>query len=324
MTTGLMLERDLTVRVGPVELPARAAGDVRIRPEWAGLCGSDLHVFSTGAWVDYWPAVLGHEVVGTVSASDDPAVPVGTRVVADSRYGCGDCADCARSARFCANLTWLGETRPGGYATELDVPAGTVYPVPAGLDLDVAVLAEPLAVVLRALDGVTTRPDRVLVLGCGPIGALIVTELQHRFPAAAVAVSEPQPARAEAATRLGATVVAAPAPDAYDLVIDAAGFPGAVAAAFAAVRRGGTVLVVAIGDHPIPFTAQQLVEKGVTLMGGIGFDDEDLPRALAALAERPQRYAGLVTHRVDLTAFPEFLATMPGLNTGKVIVRCQA
>ncbi|MET4638059.1 alcohol dehydrogenase catalytic domain-containing protein [Mycetocola sp. 2940] len=324
MTTALLLDRDLTVRVGTVDLPARAPGDVRIRPEWAGLCGSDLHVFGTGAWVDYWPAVLGHEVVGVVSASDDPGVPVGSRVVADSRYGCGDCSDCTRSPRFCANLTWLGESRPGGYATEMDVPSGRVYPVPAGLELDVAVLAEPLAVVLRALDGVAVEPDRVLVLGCGPIGALILTELSRRFPSAAVSVSEPQPARAQAASQLGATVVTTPDPDAYDVVIDAAGFPGALGVAFSAVRRGGTVLVVAIGAHPIPFTAQELVEKGITLMGGIGFDDEDLPRALAALAEAPERYAGLVTHRVDLTAFPDFLGSLPGLNTGKVLVRCQA
>jgi threonine dehydrogenase-like Zn-dependent dehydrogenase len=122
----MLLESDLSLRLADVALPPRAPGDVRIRTEWTGLCGSDLHVLSTGAWVSSWPAQLGHEVVGIVSESDDPELPVGTRVVPDSRIPCRACPDCARSVRFCRNLTWLGESRPGGYGTEFDVPGSSL------------------------------------------------------------------------------------------------------------------------------------------------------------------------------------------------------
>jgi len=325
MTTGLMLDKTLTLRVGEFDTPALAAGDVRLAPEWAGLCGSDLHVLHTGAWVDYWPAVLGHEVIGTVTDPGTSTLAVGTRVIADSRYACGNCADCARSARFCGALTWLGESRPGGFATQLDVTATRVSVVPDGLASDVAVLAEPLAVVMRALDAVHEAPSTILLLGYGPIGALTHREAVRRWPEAAISVSEPAAHRAAGAALAGADVLSdSPQDSGFDLVIDAAGFPGAVRAAFSAARRGGSVLLVAIGDHPIGLTSQEFVEKGVSLFGGIGFDDGDIDRALVVLAANPDAFADIVTHRIDLTAFPEFLGNLAGANAGKVLIRCQA
>ncbi len=65
-THALLLDRELTLRTGPRELPEPKPGEVLVRVEWAGVCGSDLHVLRTGDWVSYWPATLGHEVAGTV------------------------------------------------------------------------------------------------------------------------------------------------------------------------------------------------------------------------------------------------------------------
>src|SRR5438034_383570 len=77
------------------ELPGPAPDEATIRVEWAGICGSDLHVMRTGAWVEQWPATLGHEVVGRVEAAG-PAVSVepGARVVLDSRLPCMSCPAC--------------------------------------------------------------------------------------------------------------------------------------------------------------------------------------------------------------------------------------
>jgi threonine dehydrogenase-like Zn-dependent dehydrogenase len=314
----MLLESDLSLRLADVTLPLRASGDVRIRTEWTGLCGSDLHVLATGAWVSSWPAQLGHEVVGVVGESDDPAFPVGTRVVPDSRIPCRACPDCARSVRFCRNLTWLGESRPGGYGAEFDVPGSSLARVPDTLPAELAVLAEPLAVVQRALDEVPAARS-VLLLGYGPIGALLHAELGRSSSDASIAVAEPQPERHAAALASGAT---ADEPTAeYDLVIDAAGFSGSVATAFSRVRRGGAVLVVAIGPAPIGIPAQDLVEKGVSVVGSVGFEDGDLQRALTSLDGDQDRFARVVTHRVDLADFPDFLARIREEQPLKVIVR---
>lgn len=318
MGVALLLDRDLSLRLADLEPVPRAVGDVRIRTEWTGLCGSDLHVLATGAWVSSWPARLGHEVVGTIGESDDPALPVGTRVVPDSRIPCRACADCARSVRFCRNLTWLGESRPGGFASIFDAPADAVHRVPRALPAELAVLAEPLAFVQRALDEVPASGS-VVILGYGPIGALAHAELARRAPMRPVAVTEPQEARRAAALAAGAQP--ADAGGEYDLVVDAAGFPGSVQSAFASVRRGGTVLVVAIGPTPIGIPAQDLVEKGIRLVGSVGFEDGDIERALATLAEAPGHFDRVVTHRVELADLPAFLPTMRDLQPLKVIVR---
>ena len=72
-----LLERDLTMSVGARELPPAGPDDVLIRVEWAGLCGSDLHVMRTGDWVTSWPATLGHEIYGRVESG---ALAAGTTV----------------------------------------------------------------------------------------------------------------------------------------------------------------------------------------------------------------------------------------------------
>lgn len=317
----LRLHRDLTADVADVPAPVLLAGEVRVRTGGAGICGSDLHSAQTGAWIEYWPATTGHEVAGTVVESAVDGVAVGTRVVVDSRIPCRHCDDCARSPRLCGTLTWLGESRPGGFAEELAVPAADVYPIADdALPIDTAALAEPLAVVLTALRRIPDGTRTVLLQGYGPIGALAHLVLQSR--GIAVTVAEPHPGRLDAAVARGARPATrtehadVPAPD---VVVDAAGYPGSVAAAFDAVRRGGTVLVVAIGDHPIDISAQALVEKGVSIATSVGFDDDGIPEALAVLSADPDAFAGVVSDRIPLADLPpRLLAPTPTL--GKVVV----
>lgn len=291
---------------------------MRVRVAAAGVCGSDIHAAQTGAWIDYWPATLGHEVVGTITQSRTLGLPVGTRVAIDSRIPCRACADCAAAPQLCARLTWLGESRPGGFAEEIVVPAAAVYPFAAdGLPMEIAVLAEPLAVVLNALDRLPRDVARVLILGYGPIGALSHIVLESR--GIQVVVAETHPGRMAAAAARGAVPVDAEA-GRIDAAVDAAGFPGSVAAAFAAVRRGGTVVVVAIGDHAIEISAQDLVEKCVTIAPSIGFDDDGIPAALAVLAASPSAFAEVVSDPIALDDLPRRL-TEPTSTLGKIVVR---
>ncbi|WP_293787482.1 zinc-binding dehydrogenase [uncultured Aeromicrobium sp.] len=313
----LRLHRDLVADVAAIDAPALRDGEVRIRTAAAGICGSDVHAAQTGAWIEYWPATTGHEVAGTVVESSSDALAVGERVVVDSRIPCRACEDCAHAPRLCAHLTWLGESRPGGFAEELTVPASDVYIVgDAFLPLDVAVLAEPLAVVLTALRAVPADTRTVLIQGYGPIGALAHLVLRGR--GIEVAASEPNPARLADAVTRGASA-APPAPQRVDVVLDAAGYRGSVAAAFDAVRRGGTVIVVAIGDHPIDISAQALVEKGVSILTSVGFDDDGIPAALDVLAADPLAFADVVSDRIALDELPPHL-TAPPSTRGKVVV----
>jgi len=146
-----LLDQDLQFTVGERELPDPVAGEALVAVEWAGVCGSDLHVLRSGDWVRYWPATLGHELFGRVAACPGDPLPEGTPVVADSRVACGACPGCGRGAQLCEHLGWVGEVFPGGFATHCVVPVELLRPVPEELAGPLAALAEPLAVVLHGL-----------------------------------------------------------------------------------------------------------------------------------------------------------------------------
>ena len=108
--------------------------------------------------------------------------PAGTVVVVDSRLPCGKCAGCQKAPSLCHNMSWLGEALPGGFARHLVVPVTSLVRCPAQLEPAIAVLAEPLAVAMHAVSRLAHRPDDVLVLGYGPVGALVHLELVRRWP----------------------------------------------------------------------------------------------------------------------------------------------
>jgi threonine dehydrogenase-like Zn-dependent dehydrogenase len=303
-----LLGRDLSMSVGERALPSPGRCEAVIRVGWAGLCGSDLHVMRTGDWVAEWPATLGHEIYGTVErAPEGGALAAGDAVIADSRIACGKCTWCRAGERDrCVGVTFVGEARPGGFAALCALPAEMLHSVPPELAGSTAVLAEPLAVVLHALSQLRTAPRHVAILGHGPIGALAHIELRRRYPEATVEVAEPAALRARLARALGATGTtnAADLDDgAFDTVIDAAGYHGSLTHAVKAVAPRGQVLVLALSGAEVPMMPRELVERSIAITGANAFIDE-LPEAIARLADEPWRYEPVVTDAVSLTELP--------------------
>jgi threonine dehydrogenase-like Zn-dependent dehydrogenase len=324
MVEALLLSRELSLSIGQRELPVPAHGQALVRVAWAGLCGSDLHVLRTGSWVGYWPATLGHEVYGVVEECPGGEVEVGTAVVVDSRLPCGTCPGCQVALSLCERMTWLGEAIPGGFAQYLLVPSGNLVPCPDGLEGAIAVLAEPLAVAIHAVSRLRSAPLNVLVLGYGPVGALVHAELERRWPRVRVVVSEPVQARLELALAMGAEPLGEPVAgqgERFDLVVDASGHAGSFNQACLWAANGGTVLLVALcfdGAHIVP---AEVVERTLTITGSVGFDDE-LGPALAVLASRPERYRALVTEAVLLKEVPARLGDLSSAPpAGKMLVR---
>ena len=317
----LLLEPDLSLRLGERELADPGPGDLLVAVDWAGVCGSDLHVLRSGDWVTGWPATLGHEVTGRVAASPGGELAVGTRVVVDSRVPCEACPGCAAGPHLCENLAWFGEACPGGFASHVLVPARRVAACPADLESAIAVLAEPLAVAMHAVTRAgLTEPERVTIIGYGPVGALVHLEIARRWPETAVTVVEPLAARRQLAAAFGAAAFGAETGPPARLVVDAAGYPGSLRDSCASCARGGTVLVVALGHQPEPLLPAVLAERELTLAGSNGFADE-LSQAVAVLAADPDRYRPLVTEAITLDEAPRRLRellTEPA--AGKVVI----
>jgi len=328
MTDALLLDRPLSLRTGQREVPEPQPGELVVRVEWAGVCACDLHALRTGDRVTHWPATLGHEVAGTVESCPGGELPAGRRVVIESRVPCGTCAGCAATPARCERLARVGQARPGGFAGHLLLAAGQVVACPDSLEAAVAVLAEPLAVARRAVRRVPRPPERAAILGYGPTGALVHLEITRRWPEAGLTVVEPAPSRRELASALGADVTtreeleARPASRRPQLVVDAAGYPGALSDALALCADGGTVLAMASGQELAEIVTADLAERGLMVAGPAAGLSGELADAIVTLNSDPERYRPLVTESVLLDEAPARLRELLGSpSAGKVLIR---
>ena len=309
------------------EIPAAAdpvAGEVRMRILRVGLCGSDVSEYDHGPVLTpldtrhpvtgvLGPVVLGHEMLGEITAvgAGVDGFAVGDRVVSGAGVWCGECRWCrAGRTNLCARYYTFGLNINGGLTEAVTVPAKTLVAVPDSVSDDNAVLAQPLAVGIHAVDRSGVGPgDVAVVLGTGAIGGFIVAGLSSRGCAAVVAV-DVDDRRLAIARDLGATHTvnqrtADPAQLVADLtdgagadvVYEATGAPGTVDAAQQLTRRGGRLQLVGLhpGDTPVRLLDLSLreIDISTSLAHVCG---TDLPAAVDLLTHRD--LAELLVERV--------------------------
>ncbi|MEV0720687.1 alcohol dehydrogenase catalytic domain-containing protein [Asanoa sp. NPDC050611] len=299
-----------------------APGWLRLRVTWCGLCGSDTAEYARGPVVipvtahpvsgRHAPLVLGHEVSGVVIAGTD-AFPAGTRVVTDTLLGCDACPACrAGQVNLCPRLTAIGQQLDGGLAEFVDVPASTCLRVPDDLPMDVATLAEPLAVGIRAVARAGDLTGaRAVVLGTGPVG-LVIAMLLRKAEGPVVAV-DPVAARREQVAALTGLATAADLSDVDSddrawVVFECAGSRSALAEAIAHMPARSRMVVVGIHDRATPIDMWATVHKELELVGSLSHDRGDFAAALEHLTADAAAYAGLITHRTDLPGAVHALA----------------
>jgi (R,R)-butanediol dehydrogenase/meso-butanediol dehydrogenase/diacetyl reductase len=298
---------------------AIGAGRVRVRVLAAGICGSDLHVYETGIYVTQIPVTMGHEYCGEVLETGPGVTGLspGDRVVGDSRVPCGRCSYCAAGMpNLCTSLGYIGEVRDGAFAGEIVIEADRLVKIEASVPPEVAALAEPVAVCLHALGlagplaaGEAAPPAvspaaRVLVLGGGPVGALLATALRVREGLAADVV-ETAAFRRKVLAGLPVGRVLAEPDGLYELLFDTTGSPGPLQRLLPAhLARHGRAVVLGLFREPFPFDFTALVESEWLLRGCAAFSDE-LPAAARMLESEWRRFEPAVTHRLPLREAPQ-------------------
>lgn len=291
------------------EVPSPNRGELKVRVEASGLCGTDLHI-AAGEYPFARPGVtLGHEFSGTVVEAGEgvEGFEVGDRIVVDPNVPCRVCRYC-HDARphLCENPQALGVTRDGGLSEFALLPAPQAYRVPEGLPPEAAALTEPLACALHAVDLGGLRPgERALVLGAGPIGVLL-SMLLVAAGASEVLVSEPRPNRRESIRRVGAEPVdpGSVSGDVADRVFECVGKPQTMRAAVEAARPGGTVVWVGVAppDAEVAVKPYDVFRRELTIRGSYT-NPYVMDRALALLASGRLDWEAVVTHRFPLSDF---------------------
>lgn len=308
------------VRVEERATPVPAPGEVLVRVASVGVCGSDVHYYDEGRIGDHVvtaPLVLGHEASGTVVAVGEGVrdrAP-GQRVAVEPGVPCGRCRPCRTGAyNLCPDVRFLATPPVDGAFTEyLAVPEAFAHPVPDTLSDDAAALLEPTSVAVWAVRkaGVALG-DRVLVTGAGPVG-LLVAMVARAAGAHEVTVTDVVAERRAAAGRLGATRVLDPgetvAADAVeaDVLVECSGVPAAARDGVAAVRPGGTAVLVGMGaERETRLPTHLLQTREITLTGTFRYA-HTYPAAIGLAESGAVDLDALVTGHFGLDAVEDAL-----------------
>lgn len=322
------------VRVGEEPDPAPGPGESLVRVTAVGLCGSDLHWYGEGGIGDAQlssPLVVGHEFAGVVESG-----PLkGRRVAVDPAIPCHHCELCVEGhPNLCLNIAFAGHgATDGGLRELLAWPSARLHPLPDEISDADGALLEPLGVAVHSLDlGHVRLGDKVAVIGCGPIGLMLV-RLARLAGAATVVASDPLPRRREAATWYGADAVLDPESDAdpreffaetvgigADVVFEVAGANDAVAASMLAARPGGRVVLVGIPDpDEIAFPASPARRKGLTI-ALVRRMKEVYPRAIGLAEKGLVDLSPLVSDRYPLDEVAEAFKSATARRGLKTVV----
>lgn len=319
--------------------PVPGPGESLVRVGAVGLCGSDIHWWTQGSIGDARlarPLVLGHEVAGVVEGGPRN----GQHVALDPAVPCGVCEVCRTGHRnLCPRVRFAGHgTTDGGLRELVPWPDAQLHTLPDGFSSVDATVLEPLGVAVHAVDLAHVRlGSTVAVIGCGPIGLLLL-QLAQAAGAARVVAVEPLAHRREAALRLGADAVHDPAdlpahgmfgaadgvpglgaPGA-DVVLEVVGSPEAVELAVRAGRPGGRVVLVGIPDEDrTTFPASVARRKGLTLAVVRRMNDV-YPRAVDLVQRGVVDVSSLVTDRFALEDVEQAFVAASGRVGIKVVV----
>ncbi|KAL5322562.1 hypothetical protein ACEPPN_010535 [Leptodophora sp. 'Broadleaf-Isolate-01'] len=315
------------IRVEEIEEPKCGKGQIKVKPAFVGICGTDLHEFLGGpAFVpqtphpvtqEKIPITLGHEFSGTVTeiGPDVTSIKIGQRVAVQPTIFDGTCGACKRGLQnVCYNGGFVGLSGWGGGLSDACViPADYALPIPDNIPLDVAALVEPLSVGWHAVSQSPLKADSdILILGGGPIGIAVILALRARG-CGTIIVSELSAQRQKFDKHFGADVVLDPREDdvvkrareltggeGVDIVFDCAGVAVGLAAACQAIKVKGTVVNVAIWEKAVPFQPNDLVRREGSYVACLGYLKQDFKDVIKALADGHIKPADMITSKVPL------------------------
>lgn len=317
--------------------PEPGPGDLLVRVEACGLCGTDRHLFK-GEFPTTPPVTLGHEFSGIIEALGDgvSGFAVGERVTGDPNNSCGRCDRCrAGRVNLCRNLKPIGVGRDGGFADYVIVPQAQAHKLPLALKREHGAFCEPVACCLHAMDVAAISPGMaVAILGGGVIGQIMV-QLCRLAGACAVLLSTGQKSRRDLAERLGATAtvdagkgdpaaaIAGPlglSPGGVDIVLECAGVTETVSQAIRMARAGGTVVLFGVvpQGETVAIEPFDLLFREVSLRPAF-LNPFTHARAAQMVAGGALDLDALISRRVGLAEAVDAIANPPRPGEVKVV-----
>jgi len=321
-----------------VEPIAPKEDEVLLEVAYCGICGTDLHIYhgEMDQRVQI-PQVIGHEASAIVRevGARVTGFKCGDRVVVRPLDNRGETAADRGLSHICRNLKFIGIDAPGAFQEYWTVPAFTLHKAPEGVNLQVAALAEPLAVACPDVRmGLTKPAELAVVIGGGPIGLLVA--LVAREAGARVLLSEVNPFRIEFARNLNIETINPNETglqklcvdyshgSGADIVFEVSGSRAAALSMTGILAPRGRIVVVAIYPKPVEINLFQFFWKELSLQGARVYEPEDFENALRLMANGTLPLEQLITRVAPLEHLPEAIeATDRDPDAIKTLIACR-
>ena len=325
----VFIEKPGTIALQDVPRPAAKPGEVLIEVKASGICGTDIHIFR-GEYLGSYPVVPGHEFSGIVREVGEGVtrVALGDRVAVEPNIACDNCPACLSNRQnFCANWNGVGVTLPGGMAQFAVAPERAVFSI-GSLPFTSGAFMEPLSCVLHGVQRTGfTLADRVLIIGAGPIGILllksILLEGASHITSVDKVASRRALAEASGAAATAGSLEGLPA-EGFDVVVDATGVPALMERTISLVRPGGRVLLFGVppGGSRISLDAFAIFRKGLTLLSSYTSVRNSI-QAVRLLEAGKIDVSSLVSHELPLSDLGKGISLIEAGTEGvlKVMIR---
>ena len=331
----------LTFRLTDMPIEDPGPGEVQVRIEAVGVCGSDVHDFTEGAvgsTLNVYPMVLGHEPAGTImkTGAGVTGLAAGDRGALEPALYCYHCDSCLSGHHnVCANIRFLSNPHHPGFFRELvNLPVANFLPIPTGMSFNEATLAEPLAIAMHSLRLASIRPgETVAVIGAGPIGLLTIAALRAAQAGRIWAV-EPLAHRRDLARGIGADAAIEPGEAAEEILsgtlqrgadcaIDCAAGEHTTSQAIQLSRNAGRVALTGIHSTPLVSMDGSAMRRKELTIFNVRRSNHETREALELLHAHAEWFRPLLTHTREIEHIDEAFAIASRYRdgVGKMIVR---
>jgi threonine 3-dehydrogenase len=325
-----------------IPVPVPGPGEVLIEVDWAGLCGTDLHIYEWDDWarsVVPTPMVIGHEFSGTIAAVGDSVsgFEVGEFVGAEGHVVCDECRNCLAGKRhLCRDTKGLGVDLPGAFAEYVVVPKSNLWRHTAGIDPEIAALFDPFGNAVHTALKFPVHGEDVLITGAGPIGMMAAAVVAHAG-ARNIVITDVNSFRLDLAGRMGATRTVDRRTESlvsvqeeigmlegFDVALEMSGSPAAYEDILENTIHGANVALLGIPVEPFPIDWSTVIFNMLNLKGIYGRELYDTWYKMNILIESGLDISPVITHRFDFEDYERAFAAAASDESGKVLLKVSA
>jgi threonine 3-dehydrogenase len=318
--------------------PGLGINDVLVRVTYAGICGTDVHIYQWDEWARKTiqvPLIIGHEFVGKIVAvgSNVSGFSPGDIVSGEGHVVCGRCRNCLAGRRhLCASTQGVGVNRAGAFAELISLPMTNIWRHHPDIDQAVAAIFDPFGNAVHTALSFPVLGEDVLITGAGPIGIMAIPVLRHAG-ARHVVISDLNPFRLDLARRMGATLAVNTSEvslrevqkqlgmlEGFDVGLEMSGNSAALREMIANMSHGGKIAVLGIPSSESSMDWRQVIFNMLTIKGIYGREMYETWYKMSVLLEMGVDISPVITHRFAYTDFEQGFEAVVSGRAGKVVL----